>query len=156
MSPGRSAATDETVTIVPWPRSIIDGSTACVSAKMPVRFTATTSSHSFWLSHSTFRILLEKAALLTSTSTRPHVSMVKAPSARAASALPTSAERAMARPPAFSMSVTTASSSAFRRPFTTTIAPSAARSFAASRPMPVPEPVTIATWPSSVRMPTVP
>src|SRR5205823_7732762 len=56
---------------------------------------------------------------------------------------------AIALPPARWISPTTCVRGSLRRPATTTCAPSAASIFAASRPMPLPPPVTIATCPSS-------
>src|SRR5437773_1827549 len=150
MSPGRSAATDDTVTIVPPPRSSMLGSTAWVSAQTPFRLTSSTLSHSSLLTQRIERVLLEWPALLTRTSTRPSVASVQWASAAAAPCLETSACRAVAFPPALWSSPTTSSSGGLRRPATTTCAPSAASSLAVSRPMPLPPPVTMATCPSSL------
>src|SRR6266480_4900125 len=149
MSPGRTAATDDTVTIVPPPRASMSGRTAWVSAYTPFRFTSSTLSHSGLPTQRIDRALLECPALLTRTSTRPSVSTVKRASATASVCFPTSAWRAVALPPARSISPTTCVRGSLRRPATTTCAPSAASIFAASRPMPLPPPVTIATCPSS-------
>ena len=46
ISPGRSAAAEDTVTMVPPPRSIMSGSTAWVSVYTAFRFTLITPSHS--------------------------------------------------------------------------------------------------------------
>ena len=66
---------------------------------------------------------------------------------------------ALASPPAATISATTCSAGVRDSPsgagptsLTTTLAPSAARNIASPRPMPPPEPVTIATLPSSAPM----
>src|ERR1700687_2262970 len=149
MSPGRVAATEPTVTMVPPPRSIMPGNAAWISAKTPVRLTLMTASHSSCPTQRTFRALLECPALLMRMSTRPSSLTVHSTSARPCSGLETSPSRAAALPPAFVISATTDSSGALRRPDTTTWAPSAASMIAVERPIPVPPPVTIAIFPVS-------
>src|SRR5262245_34419746 len=95
------------------------------------------------------RALLEWPALLTRTSTRPWRSIVQRTTSAASAVLPTSAARLAQAPPARSTAATTSASGALRRPTITTWAPSAARIRAVARPMPVPPPVTMATWPWS-------
>src|SRR3990167_1184376 len=150
--PGLSAASEDTVTIVPPPRAVMPGSTAWVSVNTAFRLTLRTPSHSSRLTQRTLRTRLEYPALLTRTSTRPRGVSAHSTSARAAGAASTSSCRAVACPPAAAISAATASRGARRRPVITTCAPSAASSFAASRPIPVPPPVTIATCPESVVM----
>src|SRR5262249_41396141 len=108
-----------------------------------------TASHSSCPTQRTFRALLECPALLIRMSTRPSVLTVHSTSARPSAGRETSPSRATALPPAFVISATTSSSGPLRRPDTTTCAPSAASMSAVERPIPVPPPVTIATFPSS-------
>src|SRR5713101_499343 len=108
-----------------------------------------TASHSSCPTQRTFRALLECPALLIRMSTRPSVLTVHSTSARPCSGRETSPSRAAALPPALAISATTSSSGALRRPDTTTCAPSAASISAVERPIPVPPPVTIATFPVS-------
>src|SRR5882672_3955358 len=149
MSPGFRAAIEPTVTMVPPPCSIMLGSTAWVRAKTPVRLTFITASHSSSGTQRALRALLEWPALLIKMSTRPCSLTTHSARARPWGGLATSASRATAWPPAFLISATTASRGGRRRPVTTTCAPSAASISAVERPMPVPPPVTIATFPSS-------
>src|SRR5438552_4539513 len=152
MSPAFSAASEPTVTIVPRWRSIMPGSTACVSTYTAVRLTASTLSHSLRPTQRIERAWLECPALLTRTSTRPQRSSVHRTKAAAASGSSRSTARAAQRPPAFSIVFATASTGAWRRPQITTWAPSAASRPAVTSPMPLPPPVTIATCPSSTGM----
>src|SRR6266496_93442 len=108
-----------------------------------------TASHSSCPTQRTFRALLEWPALLMRMSTRPSSLTVRSTRARPCSGRETSPSRATALPPAFVISATTASSGALRRPDSTTWAPSAANMSAVARPIPVPPPVTIATFPVS-------
>ena len=66
------------------------------------------------------------------------------------STLAISAITANASPPAATMSSTTACALSSFLPVTTTLAPSAAYNLAVERPIPEVEPVTIATFPSSL------
>src|SRR5258705_1170387 len=153
MSPGRMAATEPTVMMVPPPRSIMPGKAAWISAYTPVRLTLMTASHSSCPTQRTLRALLECPALLIRMSTRTSSLTTPSTRARPCSGRETSPSRAMALPPAFLISATTASRGALRRPDTTTWAPSAASMRAVDRPMPVPPPVTIAIFPVSFVMP---
>ena len=65
----------------------------------------------------------------------------------------TSPLQATARPPSFSISAIVSLAGASSRSFTTTAAPSRASRNATCCPIPRPEPVTIATLPSSCPMP---
>src|SRR5712691_10309986 len=88
-----------------------------------------------------------KPALLNSTSRRPKVSLARANSARTESGLPTSVGTPSAFPCRPSISPTTACSGSGRRPATTTANPSLARAIAEALPIPLPPPVTRATFP---------
>src|SRR5437773_5742308 len=146
------AATEPTVMMVPPPCSIMPGKTAWISAYTPVRLTLMTASHSSCPTQRTLRALLECPALLMRMSTRPSSFTTPSTRARPCSGRETSPSRAIALPPAFLISATTASSGALRRPDTTTCAPSAASMRAVDRPIPVPPPVTIAIFPVSFAM----
>src|ERR1700761_4871368 len=100
--------------------------------------------------------LLKMPALLTTASRRPNRSIAVRTIASPLSGLSTESCDAAARPPARSISSTTASATPVSAPspcmdpprsFTTTAAPRCANSIAYSRPRPRPAPVTIATCP---------
>src|SRR3954468_22322979 len=120
-------------------------------------------------SHSSSEVLASmrsrrKPALLTSTSSRPNVSMAVAtrPSAWPQSA--TSAPLATASPPMARIASTTSPAGPVDPPWpslsaprslTTTLAPWRANSSAWARPIPRPEPVTMTTRPSQMPMPGI-
>ena len=85
------------------------------------------------------------AALFTSTSMEPHFSLVSANSASTVSGWVISSLWNQAVPPASAMASTTAAPRSSLRPQTTTRAPSAPNIFAMPVPMPLVEPVTMAT-----------
>src|SRR5213593_995533 len=126
--------------------------------KVPFRCTATTASQS---SSAMLKIIRSRRmpALLTTMSSLPKVSSAHWTMRLAALKSATLSPLAIAWPPIFLISATTSCagvavgapvpSKCAPRSFTTTFAPCLARSSASSRPMPRPEPVTIATLPSS-------
>ncbi|MOA19686.1 hypothetical protein D3C78_1400880 [compost metagenome] len=90
-----------------------------------------------------------RPALLKAPSRRPKACMASATSASQSAGLATSVARNAAWPPAATISSTTARpASALRLPITTR-APARASARLASRPMPLPPPVTMTTRPSS-------
>src|SRR5437870_7779777 len=126
--------------------------------KVPFRCTATTASQS---SSAMLKIIRSRRmpALLTTMLSLPKVSSAHWTMRLAALKSATLSPLATAWPPIFLISATTSCagvavgapvpSKCAPRSFTTTFAPCFARSSASSRPMPRPEPVTIATLPSS-------
>src|SRR4051794_17793981 len=88
-------------------------------------------------------------ALLYSASTRPKVATACATMPRASSSFETSVFTNVASPPAFRTASTVALPASSTKSATTTLAPSRANSSAATRPMPLPPPVTMVTLPSS-------
>ena len=127
-----------------------------VAQKWPLRWTATTASHS---ASDMEKIIRSRRmpALLTRMSRRPNVSTASATMRPAASKSVMSAPLTMASPPFASISATTSFAGPRSAPepsvppprsFTTTLAPSDASISACSRPMPRPAPVTIATRPA--------
>ena len=91
-------------------------------------------------------------ALLNAMSRAPKVSTAALTATTWVLAIPTSPVTDIARPPRRSISATKLSSRRARRAHTTSCAPSAAKSLAASRPIPELAPVTIATFPSKSPM----
>ena len=85
------------------------------------------------------------AALFTSMSRRPKAATASAISRWISCSLPTSAAMKRAVPPARVISSTTALPAAALRPLTMTFAPSAAKRSAMAWPMPLVEPVMMAT-----------
>src|SRR5437867_1290683 len=126
--------------------------------KVPFRCTATTASQS---SSAMLKIIRSRRmpALLTTMLSLPKVSSAHWTRRLAALKSATLSPFAIAWPPVFLISATTSwagvavgapvPSKCAPRSFTTTFAPCLAMSNASSRPMPRPEPVTIATLPSS-------
>src|SRR5262249_40685999 len=94
-------------------------------------------------------------ALLTMTCSPPSCLVATSTMRSPKSLAVTSPLQATARPPIPSISAIVSFAGASSRSFTTTAAPSLASRSATSRPMPRPEPVTIATLPSSCPMPWV-
>src|SRR5215468_1558699 len=84
-------------------------------------------------------------ALLTRRSMRPCLPTIASAALFTSSLLLTSSTTASALPPLPAIFATTRSSSALRRPETTTVQPSAASASAPASPMPLPPPVTQAT-----------
>src|SRR5262249_34423510 len=84
-------------------------------------------------------------ALLTGRSMRPCLAPMASAALLTSALLETSSAIASALPPLPAIFATTRSSSALRRPETTTVQPSAARHSAPDSPMPLPPPVTQAT-----------
>ena len=95
-------------------------------------------------------VTLKSPALLNKMSTVPYSSMVASKIFLMSSGLAISAITANASPPAALMSSTTAFALSSFLPVTTTFAPSAANTLAVERPIPEVDPVTIATFPSSL------
>ena len=81
-------------------------------------------------------------ALFTATSSLPYRSVIRPTSAATSPFRRTSATIASARPPSASIAFTVVPSVSAVRPATITVAPSRAKSWATTRPAPVPPPVT--------------
>src|SRR5438552_81185 len=118
---------------------------SCEHRNAPVRFAATTALQCSYVSSSIGIPGAFRPALLNRTSSRPNISFVLANSARTDSGAPTSVGTASIFPPEVS------SSAAARRPASTTEYPADCNARAAARPIPLPAPVTIATFPFSIR-----
>ena len=126
------------------------------TVKCPLRWVAITASHS---SSDMLKSMRSRRipATATTPSMRPHVSTAVAMRRSPDSILEMSSATAMASPPAFVISATTASATSLLgsspamptpKSATSTVAPSAAAASATARPMPPPPPVTATTLPS--------
>src|SRR5712692_7055406 len=143
---GRRAAADEMVTMLPAFRSFIPGRKLLMVRNVAVRLLSIAARQSSSLICSTGpgRVGLPPA-FATSTSTGPSSCSIWRRIASMSANLVTSAANCIARPPARSMSAVTADIAAVSRPWTTTFAPSRAKSVAIAAPMPCELPVTSAT-----------
>src|SRR5260221_1027315 len=149
---GRSAAPDETVTMVPPPLSVIGCSTARDSRYTAVRLASSVACQSCGVIKARLRGPTALPALLTRMSTVPKSARTQPIRASTALGCVISAARAKARPPVALIASAASCRSASLRPTRTTEAPSSAIWRAISRPMPVPAPVTTATRPFSLAM----
>src|SRR6185437_12346158 len=127
----------------------------CVGAKWPLRWTATTESHSSSVMFTSIRSR-RIPALLTRMSSRPNSSIACRTSRSAPAKSATFSPFVEASPPEARISSTTCSAgpgsapspaSPAPRSLTTTFAPACASASACERPIPRPAPVTIATFP---------
>ena len=145
---------DPMLMMLPRPCSTMVGTTARQHKYVPLRMVATLWSHSSGTMSSRVLPKTITPALFTSTSTWPYMSMVWPTMAMTCSSFATSQVNAMASPPAdlicsaVSTAVPGKPVGELRRAEMTTLAPSAAYSFAMALPRPRLAPVTIATMPS--------
>src|ERR1022692_2661531 len=146
LGPGTWAEIEPLLTIRP-PRGVCAFMilmASCAHKNGPVRLTLTTALHCSQLRCSIGMPGAPMPALLKSRSSRPKASFTLANRAFTASGLPTSVGTASISPPPARAMAAVPSSSATRRPASTTEYPAPCKATLTARPMPLPAPVTSA------------
>ena len=143
------AASDATLTMRPYWRAAMPGSTACSMCSAPVRLM------SMSLAHSAGTVLTKglntsQPALLTSTAMGPSCASTAATAASTWARSVMLQAKAVARPPVARMSAATFSAASKFMSNTATWAPSLAKRRQVAPPMPPPPPVTMTVLPSNL------
>src|SRR5215469_10632645 len=132
--------------IDPPPPAIIQGKTARLKRKEPVRLTASTRSHSARLVSRTVPPASYGAAPLTRMSSRPKVSRAARVTMFASASIAASQVLAIARPPVSWTRRAVSSTEARSMSQQATAVPASANASVMARPMPLPAPLTSATF----------
>ena len=135
------------LTVLPWRRATIPGSTAREQCTGPRKLTSRACHHWSVSVSQNGPIGPAVAALFTSKSTGPSDRSISTIALRTVKTSLTSVAKACARPPACSINRTVLSNSDCERASTAAHAPAFASASAIARPMPRPPPVTTATCP---------